>query len=534
MAFTTAFATTAASRAAPMPQIDPQDRLNRQCKRASQYPYTLLTNTISRVLLTQYDAALTRDEADLFDGSKSRLVFWDAWPGTQVFEPSTIDNAEKLSEHLLQDRPEPKCRHVFLESDHSRAPLNCTLDMLKLLLTYHQVNPSFLDALFAFGDQEKPLDASLALIRSEDTLEPLYHHDHGGPINVTLHEGAMRHDVGPAFEASLATHIIYFRWCEQNWRWFIRDMEDRVRNALLVARTIPIDTEPHFTLRRRDAGSEMSEPSPADDARPSGFAGVSEKQSILASIPGLRRLHMATPRPARDSEVEAFPALPSRPIWGPDLTLVLNMFSFRDLQKLTTMARRLEEASLVIQLNMGVLRDASDYYQHAVKFDDIKSPELRSEMVKSADGFSRRVHQLIRSLETSHTQAVSLGKMLESGTRLYEQILQMRNLQVGRTYAEHEHRASINMERIARRTERDTVTMHTITIVTLVFLPATFLCTFFQSGVFQWADMQEISGDWLFRTDVFRLFMAICIPMTVLTLCGWAAVNTLARTRARK
>jgi hypothetical protein len=46
---------------------------------------------------------------------------------------------------------------------------------------------------------------------------------------------------------------------------------------------------------------------------------------------------------------------------------------------------------------------------------------------------------------------------------------------VSRIFAEHGHRSAINMENIARRTERETVSMHTVTVVTLVFLPATFL-----------------------------------------------------------
>ena len=33
----------------------------------------------------------------------------------------------------------------------------------------------------------------------------------------------------------------------------------------------------------------------------------------------------------------------------------------------------------------------------------------------------------------------------------------------------------MTMESIARKTQRETVSMHTITVVTLVFLPATFL-----------------------------------------------------------
>lgn len=46
---------------------------------------------------------------------------------------------------------------------------------------------------------------------------------------------------------------------------------------------------------------------------------------------------------------------------------------------------------------------------------------------------------------------------------------------MSRIFAEHGHRSAISMENIARRTERETVSMHTVTVVTLLFLPATFL-----------------------------------------------------------
>lgn len=62
----------------------------------------------------------------------------------------------------------------------------------------------------------------------------------------------------------------------------------------------------------------------------------------------------------------------------------------------------------------------------------------------------------------------------------------------------------------------------------------TSLQTFFQSGIIQWKETPEIVGEWLFRTEVFRLFMAICLPMTILTLFCWLLVNFYARVETSK
>jgi hypothetical protein len=51
-------------------------------------------------------------------------------------------------------------------------------------------------------------------------------------IDLPVQQGATGADVGASFEASLATHLIFFHWCEENWRWYVRDMEERVRNTL--------------------------------------------------------------------------------------------------------------------------------------------------------------------------------------------------------------------------------------------------------------------------------------------------------------
>jgi len=57
----------------------------------------------------------------------------------------------------------------------------------------------------------------------------------------------------------------------------------------------------------------------------------------------------------------------------------------------------------------------------------------------------------------------------------FENLLQLRNLQVSRIYAEHGRKSAIFMQKIAIKTEQETFSMRVITVLTMVFLPATFL-----------------------------------------------------------
>jgi len=103
---------------------------------------------------------------------------------------TVVENLKQLGDYLDRRQVEPCCRQVyaiprlfyvhcltsmprFLESKHSRAPLNCSAAMLKYLFAYLQVDPFFLDSLFTFGDQEEPVDACLAQFQSD---EPLFAH----------------------------------------------------------------------------------------------------------------------------------------------------------------------------------------------------------------------------------------------------------------------------------------------------------------------------------------------------------------------
>jgi hypothetical protein len=107
------------------------------------------------------------------------------------------------------------------------------------------------------------------------------------------------------------------------------------------------------------------------------------------------------------------------------------------------------------------------------------------------------------------------------------------------------------MEAIALKTEQETVSMHVITVFTLIFLPGTFIAvslwnlrpfrspnrcnfslitnqTFFNSGIIQFNLADSQGGDnWTIHENAMRLFLSLCLPLTLVILGGWFALYQL-------
>jgi len=105
------------------------------------------------------------------------------------------------------------------------------------------------------------------------------------------------------------------------------------------------------------------------------------------------------------------------------------------------------------------------------------------------------------------------------------------------------------MKVIAQKTAVETASMHVITIVTLIFLPATFIAvrailpfikvlagqlevltthdqTFFQSGIVHLNDsgLDQMTEPWKLLMGPFKLFVWILLPLTCLVIGAWLAV----------
>lgn len=124
-------------------------------------------------------------------------------------------------------------------------------------------------------------------------------------------------------------------------------------------------------------------------------------------------------------------------------------------------------------------------------------------------------------------------------------------MRTGEYFSRHAKVSTDKMEQLTVRTKQDTVSIHVITILTLVFLPGTFVAvrygmpylydfafwaltecqTFFSSGILDFEESVSMLnlGDWTTRWGALKLFGLICGPLMGLVLTAWALAYRLAR-----
>ena len=71
---------------------------------------------------------------------------------------------------------------------------------------------------------------------------------------------------------------------------------------------------------------------------------------------------------------------------------------------------------------------------------------------------------------------------------------------------------------IALETRRDSAAMKTISVVTIVFLPGTFVATLFSMDVFHG---QSADGTGVRVASLFWVYWAVTIPLTMLVIASW-------------
>ncbi|KAJ0364984.1 hypothetical protein COL26b_012294 [Colletotrichum chrysophilum] len=199
------------------------------------------------------------------------------------------------------------------------------------------------------------------------------------------------------------------------------------------------------------------------------------------------------------------------------------------MQSLHHHAETIQKSMLILDLNVGVLKNIGDHYDNlaATEFKDMDACKA------VINEFLREIASISKMLETRSRQLKCLAANLEQGISLYDKALQQRSDQINTKLAEYAQKNSEQMQIISDKTSRQTTSMHVITVATLFFLPATFVATFFQSGVFLWNEEtpEDMQAPFKWQGDNFRLFIKITIPLTIVTIGTWLFVYLRLRWR---
>ncbi|KAG4264824.1 hypothetical protein FPRO03_00108 [Fusarium proliferatum] len=100
-----------------------------------------------------------------------RRVAFAASNGLPGYSEQVVKSPTDIRKHLQQNRKDPQCCMVFIESNSARDRLNCSRESYSLLSSFYQVGASFVDFLSSFGVCEEPLDYHMTGFNSHDTLD---------------------------------------------------------------------------------------------------------------------------------------------------------------------------------------------------------------------------------------------------------------------------------------------------------------------------------------------------------------------------
>ena len=311
--------------------------------------------------------------------------------------------------------------------------------------------------------------------------------------------------VNTAFEASLRMHITFCDWSAENWRWYINSLEDKFENMTRRTFSAPVNipfspaTESdRFTFKSR-TNTQKTDRSIFSFSRTQtqvtekGFPKFAVKQATSSSRTYTNPdTGISQPLPPDededDDEGEQKTAIDKDDTKAEDDGPI---FSFGKLRKVHKIAEKANQALLVLRHNKTVLAQLRHYYKSISKRKGFPK-QLADSCNDAIEDFQVSVEGLGNDMESQILRLETLLRLLEDRKTLVKQVLQIResmelrqnqlhsildyqNTQTNKRSSKSMVIMTEDMNDIARKTKIETVSMKVITLVTLFFLPGTFI-----------------------------------------------------------
>ncbi|KAF2116785.1 hypothetical protein BDV96DRAFT_598636 [Lophiotrema nucula] len=332
------------------------------------------------------------------------------------------------------------------------------------------------------------------------------------------------------FTLNIEFHQLFADWSAEGWRWYIDYLEDKfqalTRHALAAAVEVPL----------------AKVPSPLDIAPPSRYSSFSSASTLTS--------WKVDPCDYRE-KVQGSPGLMS----GPSTLMPINEishetpnfnnntpgpssgtddFSFNDFQKIQDLGEKTSEALFVLKSNDAVLSEFAAYYRSIPN-----SRTFDGELAKRLSLLANPIHTMIdrisltqKELRIQIERAKALRELLTNRKTLLYSILEYRNVQASRSLAEKAQTSTDNVEvltremhKIAQKTQQETVSMRIITLVTLFFLPGTFISTVMSTDIVHWDTNAEGRMVRVVSLEALWVYLASTLPLMVVTFAGWYGVH---------
>ncbi|KAL2278793.1 hypothetical protein FJTKL_14134 [Diaporthe vaccinii] len=168
------------------------------------------------------------------------------------------------------------------------------------------------------------------------------------------------------------------------------------------------------------------------------------------------------------------------------------MYTAKDVRNLLVWEERLNTAVTVLTSNIEIMNSLSNFYVRLKEFTE-SGPASRCQ--EDIDVFIKDLSNIINTFRLQVNRANALIKTLKDRTEMVRQ-----------------HRS----ERLNQYMKNEAMLVRIVTIVTLVYLPATFTSTFFSTDIIKYQGQDSPGGN--FSPVAMNRWLEVTVPLTFLTL----------------
>ncbi|KAA6407954.1 MAG: hypothetical protein FRX48_08305 [Lasallia pustulata] len=487
------------------------DAFQRSYGSFESYPSNLLHQTCHIGTLQAYITRLDNAAAKLFTKTTPDVVFRDFDPTRQGFSDEKVIDDSKLKDWLgnlgvvnpgpstgIARTEDPKCRFIFIWAKHSRTYLNITRKMLVRILSFHQVMPSYLDFIFLFGSQSEPRDlrysgfrAQMLLVDPSQRLAVPSSGRSGRQFQISYNLKCVTCKTSASFRAI------------QSQEWSIRQAAFHHQFDIVDGTTLWIVTRGGLDIR--GSIEDLTGPNGRPEHR--AFRTVEECFKSSLAVHLLYSQWSTADWRGYLQWLEDFTYQETKiAILGPrGPNQARKEYELQDLQKVQDYEDKTNEAIMILETNAHVLNSLRKFYESLVKSKDFPPGRHCREDVSA---FSTQVNEMIYDSRMHIVRAKLLVQIVADRMTLISQHLQSQATQ-------KMEQLTLSMHDIGFQAQKEAVAMRVITVVTLFYLPATFVSTFFSTDIVKYQNSGDLTAS--FSVTAMVRWLQVTIPLTVLT-----------------
>lgn len=332
------------------------------------------------------------------------------------------------------------------------------------------------------------------------------------------------------FVNTLTCHTVIIEWSGEGWRRYINFLDEQLQSLkrrAVVDRVSRYATPAPPRTSATSAGIPMADLPPArtwtllnaathaTTANAAGGAPAVPLQPPQPLPPGVAINLPEEPREPPNAPPEFDPKHP-----GADLDEDQTVYKIEELQDAQAFEGMVNETCLVLKSNFPVLTQIEAFYRELPESPDL-DPALKDCMKANIPRFLKRIQAVRSDLQMHLDRIGTVSKAISECKNLLYGIVEYQSMQANRMFATEARCSAQRMEEmtkemksLTKKTTLETVLVRIITVVTVFFLPATFVSTFMSTDIVNYkpADGNITSGS----TSLGAVKFFVCLTFSLM------------------